>query len=741
MSQIGTPQRRLEGRPKVTGATRFTADLQVHGLAHARVLLSPHPAAFISRVDLGAATAAPGVLAAVAGADLPAVPATGAEAPLARHRVHYAGQPVAAVVAETEAQAADALALVEVDYEPAPAVIDPLKAVQDGAPKVFEGAGQGLEDAGAHGLVGVEQLAGERPANVTAQVGFRSGDAHAALAASEVVVEGRYEVAAVHQGFIEPHVSVAVPEPDGRVTIHAPTQGSFLTRTGAASALGVPVSDLRVVPMPVGGGFGGKVLLLEPLLILLARRIGRPVRLELTRTEEFLMGRGAPGAVVELKLGADSQGRLKALWARVAFDNGAGQGGLGGLAADMLGGVYRVPDYDIEAADVATNKCPVAAYRAPGAAQAFFALESAMDDLAARLRMDPVELRLRNASREGDRRPSGPTWPRIALVECLEAVRRQPLYTEAAGDGEGVGFAVGAWGGGREPAAAGCRVESDGTLNLQLGSVDISGTDTTLAMIAAESFGVPLDKVRVITGDTSVAPYAGMAGGSKITYTVGPAVQQAAAEARRQVLEIASEELEAAVDDLEIEDGQVRVRGAPGRSLGIGHLAGLSMQFGGRYAPVHGRGRTAITEQSPMFTAHVARVRVDPETGEWRLTGYAAIQDVGRALNPPEVEAQVHGGVLQGAGRALGEEMRWDAGGQLVTASFLDYGMPSIDQAPSTQVELLEIPSPAGPFGAKGVGEPPAVPVAAAIANAIHAACGVRVTRVPVDWSELALRG
>jgi CO/xanthine dehydrogenase Mo-binding subunit len=739
---IGTATRRLEGRDKTTGATRFAGDLPFAGLAHARLLLSPYPAARIGRLDLAAASQAPGVLAAVSAADLPPVHASGPESPLADGRVYYAGQPVAAIVAETEAQAADAVALAnaDVDYEPMEAVVDPVEALRDGAPSVLEQVAGRLDDAGAHGLVGVEGPGGERPPNVTAQVAMKHGDAHAALAASDVVVEGRYVLPAVHQGFVEPHVAVAVPEPDGTLTIHTPTQGTFLTRQTVAGVLGIPFGDVRVVPAAVGGGFGGKVSLLEPLLALLARRVRRPVRLELSRTEEFLMGRGGPAAVVDLKLGADRAGTLKGLWARIEYDNGAGQGGLVGLTATMLGGAYRVPDLDIEGQDVATNKCPVAAYRAPGAPQAFFAMESALDELAAKLGQDPVELRLRNASREGDPRPDGSRWPRIGLVECLEAARRHPLYTAPKGPGEGLGVAVGGWGGGREPAAAGCRVEPDGTLSVQLGSVDISGTNTTMAMIAAETFGVPVDRVRIRTGDTAGAPYAGMAGGSKTTYTVGPAVHQAVAEARRQVLEIAAEELEAAPEDLEIAEGEVRVRGVPGRAQPIGHLAHLSMQFGGRYAPVLGQGRTAITEQSPMFTVHLARVRVDDETGEWRLTGYAAVQDVGRAINPPEIHGQVHGGALQGLARALGEEMRWDGEGQLRTASFLEYGIPSIDQVPEFSVELLEVPSPIGPFGAKGVGEPPAVPGPAVVANAIRDACGVRVTTLPIGFDELALR-
>jgi len=641
-------------------------------------------------------------------------------------------------VAETEAQAADAVELIAVEYEPLPAALDPIEAMEAGTPTVLEPGGHGLlDDAGAHGVTGGGQEVRERPANVTAEVRFAEGDVDGALAASAVVVRRTYRVPAVHQGFIETHLAIARPEPDGEVTIWTPTQGTFLTRKTVASQLQVPVQKVRVVPMTVGGGFGGKVCLIEPLVALLARSVDRPVQLALTRGEEFAMGRGAPAAIVDLELGAAADGNLAGLRARVVFDNGAGPGGLGGLAGTFLGATYRLPAYEILALDVATHKTPVSAYRAPGAPHCYFALESAMDELAERLGADPIELRLRNASREGDRRPDGQVFPAIGLVECLEAMRANPVYAAPAGPGEGVGLAVGGWGGGREPAAAGCRVEPDGSLLVHLGSNDISGTDTALAMIAAETFGVPLERVRVDHGDSASAPYAGMAGGSKIIYTVGPAVQQAAAEARRQLLEIAAEELEVAVEDLVIEDGQVRVAGVPGRARDIGKLADLGAQFGGRYAPVLGQGRHVVTKQSPMFTVHAARVRVDPETGEWRLLAYAAVQDVGRALNPPEVHGQIHGGTVQSLGRALGEELAWDADGQLRTGSFIDYGLPTVDQVPDIGVELVEVPSAFGPFGAKGVGEPPAVPGPAAIANAISAACGRRLTEMPADFARV----
>lgn len=737
MGVLGVAQRRLEGAEKVTGRTRFAADLRLEGLAHVRLVLSSVPAGRIVGYDVTAALQVPGVLAVVTGEDLSEAPGSGPDRQLALGRVHFAGQPVAAVVAETESAASDAAQLVFVEYEELPVVLDPLKAMEPGSPLVLEESAGAMEDAEAHGAVGGGEAVGDAPPNVTGQVRIHDGDAEAALAGCAYRAGGRYVIPAVHQGFLEPHVAVARVEPEGEIAVWTPTQGQFMVRRSVAESLGVPVRQVRVTATPVGGGFGGKTVLFEPLLAMLARRVGRPVRLELTRTEEFLMGRGAPGCIIDLQLGADADGTLRALIAQVVFDNGAGPGGLGGLAANLLTGTYRVSDYEVKAFDVTTNRCPVAAYRAPGAPQAYFALESAVDDIARQLGRDPIELRLANAVKEGDRGPGGRPWPRIALHECLEAARRHPLYAAPVGPNEGVGIAVGSWGGGLEPAAAGCRIEEDGSLTLQLGSVDISGTNTGLAMIAAETLGVSVDQVRVESGNTDNAPYAGMAGGSKITYTVGPAVQQAVAQVREQLLDIAAEELEAAVEDLELVDGRVQVKGVPSRARAIGDLALQGARFGGKYPPVAGQGRVAIRQQSPMFTVHVARVSVDRDAGAYQVTGYAAIQDVGKALNPPEIVGQVQGGVLQGLGRVLGELTEYDEGGQLRTASFVDYGLPSIDQAPDTEVVFVEVPSPVGPFGAKGVGEPPAVPGPGAVANAIANAAGVRVTDLPIDPSRL----
>ncbi len=386
---------------------------------------------------------------------------------------------------------------------------------------------------------------------------------------------------------------------------------------------------------------------------------------------------------------------------------------------------------------MATNKTPVDAYRGPGAPQAYFALESAIDELALQLDADPIELRLRNASKEGDPSADRSPWPRIAMIECLEMARRHPLYTAPVEAGEGVGIALGSWGGARTPAAAGCRVEPDGTLSILIGTPDVSGATTGLAMIAAEAFGVSAERVRIQTGETDIAPHGPIAAGSQTTYSIGGAVQEAAREARRQLLEIATDELEAAPEDLEVSDGRVSVRGVPDRFVEITRLVAISTEFMGRHKPIHASGRSAVLSASPQFTVQIARVRTDPETGSFQLTGYAAIQDVGKAINPPEVEGQIHGGAAQALGRALGEQLAFDGDGQLRTGSFLDYELPTADQLPDIDVRLIEIPSPVGPMGAKGVGEPPAIPGPAALANALARATGTRVREVPIDRSAL----
>ncbi len=731
--------RRKEGVEKVRGATRFTADLQVPGLLHVQLVLSPYASARIRRIDVSAARGAPGVVDVITGRDLPGLDPASPDAPLAADRVFYAGQPVAAVVAESEVAGSDAAALVEVEYEELAPVADATRAMTADAPVVLEESESASgEDASLHGASTASTSSSEeRPPNVSDIVHLQRGDAAAALASADVVVKGTYRFAGTHHGFIEPHVSVVRPEPDGGLSVWSPTQGPFVVRDDIARLTGLAPHQVRVTAMPVGGGFGGKVELLEPLLALIALRLGRPVRLALTRSHEFGVGRPAPAAEFTLELGARRDGTLLALRGRFHFDNGASAGWHGGMTASFLGGTYRIPSFDLHGYEVTTNKTPVDAYRAPGATQAYFALESAVDELAEKLGMDPIDLRLRNVSREGDPTADDDVWPRVASTEVLELARRHPLYASPTAQGEAVGVALGSWGGARTPSAAGCRVEPDGTVSIFVGSPDISGTATGLAMIAAEAFGVSPERVHVEHPDTSSAPHSATASGSQTTYSVGGAVYEAALEARRQLLEIATDELEAAPEDLEIVDGRVGVRGAPTRTIEITELVKASTDFMGAYRPIHATGRSAVQAASPVFTVHIARVKADSETGAFRLTGYAAIQDVGHAINVPEIEGQVHGGATQALGRALGEQLVYDADGQLRTGSFLDYELPAVDQIPEIDVQLVELPSPVGPLGVKGVGEPPAIPGAAALANAVSRAFGIRVREVPIDRSAL----
>ena len=736
-------RRRQEGAEKVKGATRFTADLELPGLLHVKLGLSNAASARIRGIDTTEARAVPGVVDIVTGADLPDLDSAGPDRPLAGERVFYSGQPVVAVVAESEAVAEDAAALVQVEYEVTPALTDALAAMRDGAPAVLdEEESASDEDASLHGASAeADEAPDQRPANVSGVAHLKRGDAEAALRQAAAVVKATYRMAGAHHSFLEPHVAVARPEPDGGITVWSPTQGPFVVRDSVATLLGLPSRKVRVVPMAVGGGFGGKIELLEPLVALLAVRVRRPVRLALARSDEFVVGHPAPSAQFEVELGARTDGTLVALRVRFHYDNGATAGWHAGLTAGFLAGTYRVPNFDVRGYEVSTNKTPVDAYRAPGATQAYFALESAMDELAQRLGIDPIELRLRNVSREGDPTADGRRWPRVASVEVLEQAKRHPLYTSALAEREAVGVALGSWGGARTPSAAGCRVEPDGTLSVLVGSPDISGTATGLAIIAAQAFGVDPDRVHVQVGDTTVAPHSATSSGSQVTYSVGPAVFEAAQEARRQLLEIATDELEAAPEDLDIVDGRVAVRGAPARSVEITRLVAKSTEFMGRYKPIEARGRSAVQEASPMFTVHIARVRFDPETGAYQLVGYAAIQDVGHAINPPEVEGQIHGGSVQALGRALGEQLVYDPDGQLRSGSFLDYEVPAADQVPNIDVALVEVPSPVGPLGAKGVGEPPAIPGTAALAIAVSRASGVRVREVPIDRYQLVSNG
>ena len=449
--------------------------------------------------------------------------------------------------------------------------------------------------------------------------------------------------------------------------------------------------------------------------------------------DEFQAANPAPRMRIDVTIGATRDGALTALDARIVVNPGLYNGGPLANSTLYSGAFYKFPSLKIRGYTVVTNTTPAGAYRAPGGPQTMFSVESTMDELARALNMDPVELRLKNASEEGDPMPNGRPWPRIGLKQCLERLRDHPAWKDRASNpNEGVGVAIGGLFGGLQSAGAICRLETDGTFSIIVGSVDVSGTNTGLVLLAAEALGISPDRIRVVNADTDSAPFAGNAGGSKITLTVGTAVVKAAGEVRHQIMTIAGDQLEVAVEDLEMADGQVQVKGTPERSIALARIAQLGTANMGKYPPVFSHGSSSVEERAPGIAAHLARVRVDPDTHEPKVIGYLAIQDVGKAVNPAGIEDQIHGGVAQGIGWALYEGIVLDDDGRVLTGSLLDYALPTAGKVPAIETVLLEVPSKSGPFGVRGVGEPPVIPGAAAIGNAIRDAIGIRLTQIPM---------
>ncbi len=752
---IGTRRPRVDAPDKVTGATRYAADGRIHGLLHSRLVLATEAHALIEGIDRDAALAVPGVVAVLTAADLPTA-TTGTDRtaePLAREEVVFAGQPVALVVAETEAAAEDAAELVVVEYETLPAIVDLEAAMEPGAPlaRTVEEAEEGGDLESIHAAVdhGQQDDQEERlSANVVDRIHRSHGDVAAALEASAAVVSGTFRTPWVYQAYLEPQVCTAWLEPAGTLVVSTSTQGSFVTRRELARAFDLPLERIRVIAEPLGGAFGGKFALVEPLAAGAALALGRPVRLVFTRSEDFQATNPVSGQVTRLRVGARADGTLTGIEARMLVDRGSNTGwGVEGITSLLVAGPYRWEAHDLRAYGVQTNRVTWGSYRAPGAPTAAYALESLLDELAETLGLDPIELRLRNAVVEGDVGVSGRPFGVIGAVEVLEQLREHALWRERGSlpEDEAVGFAVGYWPGGTEPASAVCRVDTDGTMTVVTSAADMSGVDTGFAMIAAAAFGLSPDRVRVVSADTATGPYAGASGGSKVTYTVGPAVLRAAEAARAKLLEAASHELEIAPDDLEVVDGVVRAVGAPDRSVTVEEIAGKAMRFGGRYEPIEGHGGSAQVSSAPSVAGHLAHVRVDRETGDVEVLRLVVAQDVGRALNPSLVEGQMRGGVAQGLGWALLEEIVHDEDGRLQTGSFLDYAVPVAERVPEIETLIVEVPAPDGPYGAKGIGEAPVVAAPAAIANAVAAAAGVRLHELPITaprlWAALESAG
>lgn len=726
---------------KIVGAARYPADVELPGMLHARPVLSPLASAHIVHIETAQARAAPGVVSVLTAANLPTAgkPARDRNsAILAADRVLWHGQPVALVLAETEVAAADAARLVEVEYEPDEPITDPEEALGPDSRLVHPTGMQHGGGASADIHAGAAAGGGKHEAtsgNVTDTTVFERGDVESGFGQADEVVELTLRTESVHQAYLEPHACVAGVDPvDGTLVVYTSTQGLFSTRNGIASLLGLGRDEVRVVPMKVGGGFGAKYGIYEPLVGAAAIAAGRPVRLVVTRSEDFVSTTPAPATVFEVRMGGTRDGRLTALEATMILESGAFSSGLAGLAANLFASTYRCDNISIVAHEVLVNKSMVGAYRAPGAPQAAFAAESAIDELTRALDVDPLEFRLGIACETGDPMADGDRWPSIGIRDTLLAAAAHPLWVDrhSVPEGHGVGMAVGGWPGGTAPAAAVCRADTDGSIYLHVGSIDLTGTNTAFSLIASEILGVSPEDVHVVSGDTASSPQSGPAGGSMVTYTVGTAVAEAARGARQQFLEIAAEMLEAAVDDLEIEEGAVRVRGAPGSEIPLRQIAAQGGRFGGKYPPITAHGRSAITTQSPGFTVQLVEVAVDVATGKTEVVRDVVIQDVGRAINPPLVEAQMHGGATQGLGWALMEHLVYDEHGTMVNGNLSSYLVPEATQVPEIETILVENPSPIGPLGARGVGEPPIVAGPAAVANAVREAIGARITSLPL---------
>jgi CO/xanthine dehydrogenase Mo-binding subunit len=738
-THIGRRQRRADSPERLTGRTRFANDLLPAGALCTRFVRSPYASARIVSVDTQAARQVPGVVAVLTAKDLPIPDAEAASAAreilLAYERVLHVGHPVVAVLAETEGAAQDAAELVNVEYEELDPVVDFVEALTTDRPVVEQRRELSQEDLAMHGAAVGADTDDSDPSkpNVASRARFERGNVDDLLAKAEVVVDGEYHTRWVSQAYMEPQACTVDIDVLGNLRVFASSQALFHTRSTVCRVLGLPDHQVTVTAMPVGGGFGGKFGFLEATAAALAAAAKRPVRVVYSRQEEFSAGNPASESRMRIKLGATRDGTMTALDGDMLFDAGAKAGAPVGIAGILMGSLYRFAALRIRGTEVLTHKASTGAYRAPGAPQAAFALECAIDDLARELKMDPIELRLKNAATEGDERADGPRWNRIGLVECLQ--RAQAAYASeraALGPNEGLGVAAGGWPGATDAASAVCRLNSDGTLQVTTGTVDLTGTNTLFAIIAAEVFGFSdATKVRVSTADTDAAPYVGGTGGSKVTYTIGPAVLKAAQDARDQVLRIAASELEASVDDLQLVDGQITVQGVPSKTLSLADAFRLSTSAQ-KHAPVLGRGQTVVDDHSPGMAVHIARVRIDPDTGKATPVRYIAVQDVGTAINPALVEAQMHGGAVQGVGWGLYEQIVFDEQGTPITGSFMDYTLPKASQSPELDALLVEVPSILGPFGAKGVGEPPVIPCAAAWANAVRDACGARVTELPL---------
>ena len=737
---VGKRPVRPDGTDKVTGRARYGADVMMGGMLHGKILRSPHPHARILSIDTSRAEAHPQVRAVTTSSDLaPAEDRIRADVDgiqssfaylsnnvLAGDKVLYVGHPVAALAATGPHAAEEALSLIEVEYEVLDAVMDIDAALAAGAPILHERPVTPVERGG--------EFAGT---NIVSHTHFAHGDIEKGFAGADAIIEREYRTQTVHQGYIEPQNVTAIWSEDGHLTIWCSNQGHFGVRHDVAELTGLSVSDVTVVPMEIGGGFGGKITAhLEPIAAVLSRKTDRPVKMTLDRAEVLEATGPTCGGIVRARVGATKDGRITAGHVYLAFEAGAYPGSFVENACNTVFASYDIDNILIDGYDVVVNKPKTGAYRAPGTPNAALAAETAIDDLARELEIDAVEFRMLNAAREGSRRPDGTVYPAIGMVEVAEAIvdhehYRSPLPPPSAPHRKvGRGFAMGYSGNISGEATVLASVVADGTVKLVTGSVDIGGTRASIAQQFGEVLGIGLDVIDPIVADTDTAGYTGPSAGSSASHKSGWAAHEAGLDVRRQLIERAARIWGVPESEVDFEDGAAFHKTDTELRMSLPELAAMLNSTGG---PISGRGNIHPGGWAGSFTANLVDLEVDEETGKTEIVRYTVVQDAGKAIHPSYVEGQMQGGTVQGVGWALHEEYVYGDDGRLQNPSLLDYRMPTCWDVPMIDTVIVEVPNPGHPYGARGVGEASIVPPLPAISNAIFDAVGVRVPVLPMS--------
>jgi CO/xanthine dehydrogenase Mo-binding subunit len=714
---VGTRPRRPDGVDKVTGRARYGADFNMPGQLVGRILRSPHAHARILRIDTSRAEALKGVKAVVTADDLPDLTDgdTGLyntlENCMARGTALYDGHAVAAVAAIDARVAKEALKLIEVEYEVLPHVTDVDEAARPDAPKVKGAA-----------------------SNIAKQTEFGHGDVEAGFAEADVIVERSFRTEQTHQGYIEPHACVASCNSDGTADMWVCTQGHFVYRQTCASLLGLDVSKLRVTSSEIGGGFGGKThVWAEPVALALSRKAGRPVKLVMSRAEVFRASGPTSATSIDVKIGARKDGTITAATAALRYSNGPYENGWAEMGAMTSFACYDLENVRTIGSEVLVNRPKVAAYRAPSAPMAAFAVESAVDELAQKLGIDPVEFRIQNAASEGTRSSYGPVYGPIGIGPTLDAAKAHDHMKAPLGPNQGRGMACGFWFNFGGQTCTDLNINEDGTVTLAVGTVDVGGSRASLSLIAAEELGINYEDVKAVVADTATLGYNDMTDGSRGTFSSSMATISAARNAIAVMRQRAALIWDIPVEDVEWEHGNAVARGENYGNLPPLSVKEIAAQAGTTGGPIAGHSEIVADGAGVSFATHICDVEVDPETGSTRILRYTVIQDAGKAVHPDYVEGQYQGGAAQGIGWALNEEYIYGEDGRLQNPGFLDYRIPVCSDLPMIDTQILEIPNPNHPYGVRGVGETSIVPPLAAIGNAISNAVGVRMTHIPMS--------